>query len=153
MIRFNDPVAGARVAEMAQAPYGSGDVAISNHRDDGTLLGGVVLTNHTGASFFIHQAAHDPRWLTRDMLWAIFHYPFVQCGCRSLIGMTPSENAQALAVAMKVGFEVETVIRDCLPGGEHLIVTRMWRDKCRWLNWKPKSLICNQSMMVPGGLH
>lgn len=146
MIRFNDRDAGQHIAELSGIVLGPADVPISRHKPDGTFMGGVILTCYTGAAFFMHQGARDSRWLNRDMLWAIFHYPFVQCGCTSIIGMTPSYNVGALSIALKAGFELETTIKDCLPGGENLIVTRMWRDKCRWLDWTPRTLVCNQSV-------
>jgi RimJ/RimL family protein N-acetyltransferase len=148
MIRFNEIEAGHLVAQTAGTVYVPGHhVAVTRHRDaDGALLGGVILSDYTGVAFTLHEAGFVPNWMSRDLLWATFHYAFVQLGCTSMIGTTPSHNTDALNLALRVGFEVETTIKDCLPGGGSLIITRMWRDKCRWLKVKPRSLVCNQTM-------
>lgn len=147
-VRINDAEAGHRIADLAFTNFvPNHDVCFSSHREDGTFLGGVILTDFTGAAMTIHDGSVNEHWCTRDLLWLTFHYPFVQLGCKSLVGLTPRHNAHALAFAMKVGFEIETVIRDCLPGGDDLVVTRMWRDKCRWLKLKPRTLACNHSLI------
>jgi hypothetical protein len=125
-------------------------VSFSTHRADGTYLGGNILKDYTGVSMAIHDGSVSEHWLTRDLLWITFHYPFVQLGCTSLIGYTPSYNTVALSLALKVGFELETRIKDCLPGGGDLVVTRMWRDRCRWLKLKPRSLADRQAL-IDGG--
>lgn len=144
----NDQHAGSRIAELANCRYVHGsDVCFSTHRSDGTFLGGTILTDYTGAAMTLHEGSVSEHWLTRDMLWVTFHYPFVQLGCRSVIGTTPRSNTHALAFALKIGFEIETMIRDCLPGGDDMVITRMWRDRCKWLRIKPRMLRDGAQMM------
>lgn len=145
----NSPSAGDRIAELAKCGYHHGrDVCFSSHRDDGAFLGGVVLTDCTGAVLTMHAGAVSERWLARDLLWIMFHFPFVQLGVRSVIAPVARTNAHAMSFVSKVGFELDTVIKDVFPGGDDMMVMRMWREKCRWLALTPRTLRCNLTMKV-----
>lgn len=140
-IRFNDPAAGDRIAELAGCAFTLGrEVCFSSHRADGAFLGGFILTGYTGASMTIHIGSTTEKWGCPDLLWVAFHYPFVQLGCTSLIGPVPDYNTDTLAFALKMGFELETAIRGCFPGGGNMLITRMWREKCKWLHIQPRRL-------------
>lgn len=145
-LRINDAVAGQMVAELAGTTFDERyNISFSTHHSgSGNFLGGVILKDFSGASAWLHEGSIDPHWMTRDLLWMTFHYPFEQLGMKSLIGGTPRSNTNALAFCLKVGFEYETAIKDCLPGGDDLIITRMWREKCRWLKLRPRGWADNQ---------
>jgi RimJ/RimL family protein N-acetyltransferase len=147
-ISINETEDGERIAQLAGCHFTpSLDVCFASYSNDGEFMGGVILTDYNGSSIMIHDGSVSGHWLTRDMLWIIFHYPFIQLGCRSIIGMTPRSNAHALRFALKTGFEYETTIRDCLPGGDDFVVIRMWRDRCRWLKLKPRGFSCGDMVM------
>lgn len=115
------------------------DPVISNVADDGTLLGGVIYDGHTGPCIFIHQAGFSKYWMSRDMLWAAFHYPFNQLKVKKLCGTIPSSNSKLLEINVKLGFKVEAVIADAYPDA-HMLVMSMTRDECRWLRLKPRTI-------------
>lgn len=140
VIECNNPLHGAAIASLTSTPFTPGlDSCISRSRA-GKFLGGVIYQRFLGRSVEVHVAGFDPHWLTRDMLWAIFDYPFNRMGVEKIIGVVPSTNTRALEFDKKIGFEVETKILDAVPGGD-LIVLSMCRQQCRWLAVTPKGLM------------
>ena len=138
-IHINDHYHGDRIAKASGVVFNpAGDVVISHSRQ-GELTGGMLYNNFTGASINIHIAGFDPRWGDRDLVWVGFDYPFNQLGCRKVFGQVPASNEQALEFDLKLGFKIETVIRDVFPDGD-LVVVSMSKDDCRWLKLKPRNV-------------
>jgi len=101
--------------------------------EDGELVGGVVVDNYVpNARCAMHVAGSNKRWLTRQFLWFVFHYAFVQLNCNVVIALVDADNADALKFDRHLGFEdtcrIEGGAGDC-----DLIVLTMPRRKCRWL--------------------
>lgn len=139
MIRFNDPDDGKAIADGATACYNPvGDACIAAHRG-GKLLGGVIYQGYTGASIQAHIASFDPHWLTRDMLWMIFHYPFEQLGVKKIFGQVGAHNAKALEFDRKLGFKEEARIADVYPEGD-MVLLSMHKADCRFLSIKPRHI-------------
>jgi len=115
------------------------DVCISRSKDD-KLLGGVIFQQFTGMSITIHVAAFDPHWINPDMLWITFHYPFEQLKVKKIFGQVPQDNSRALEFDRKLGFKIETIIRDVYPDGD-MVLLSMYREDCRWLRLKPRSFV------------
>lgn len=137
MIEFGNIEHGWAISKAVPRCYNPVvDVVISRTKD-GKLLGGVIYEGFTGSSVFIHQAAFDSRWINRDLLWIVFHYAFVQLGCKKVIGTIPSSDPELLALNLKFGFNVEHVIEDGYPDGGMMILS-MKREACRWLDLKPR---------------
>jgi RimJ/RimL family protein N-acetyltransferase len=139
-IVFGNKEHGAEIARAIPRRFNPAcDPVISNVSEDGKLLGGVIYDGYTVACIFIHQAGFSKKWLSKDMLWVAFDYPFNQLGCSKLCGTIPSTNEELLAFNTRLGFKVETRIRDAYPGGDMLILS-MTRDECPWLKIKPGNL-------------
>ena len=140
MIEFNNIEHGHAIARAIPRMYNPGvDPVISNVSESGDLLGGVIYDGYTGPCIFIHQAGFDKHWMSRDMLWVAFDYPFNQIGCAKLCGTIPSTNTELLDINLRLGFYVEGSIKGAYPGGDMLILS-MERDQCRWLKLKPRGL-------------
>jgi RimJ/RimL family protein N-acetyltransferase len=138
MINF-DNTYGPKIARAAGTYFNPEcDIAISRVEND-QLLGGVIFTNYTGASIGIHVAGFHPRWLSRDMLWVIFNYSFIQLNCKTVFGQVPVTNSKALEFDKKIGFNEVARIADVFPDGD-LILLRMRREDCRWLKLTPQHL-------------
>lgn len=100
---------------------------------NGQIVGGVVFDGYNGANINIHVASDGSRsWVNRDLLWYVFYYPFVELGCKRVTGVVPSYNEGAIRFDEKVGFELETTLKDAHPKGD-LLIYKMTPDKCRWL--------------------
>lgn len=123
------------------------DETCITRRRDGAVLGGMIYSSYTGRSLEMHVAAFGPNWISKDLLWVAFHYPFVQLGCEKVFARVQASNAAALRMDKHLGFEFETTIKDVYPDGD-LLVLSMYRDKCRWLALKPRNLISNREGKV-----
>jgi len=141
MIEFGRTDHGARIAEAAGFICGPSDIVISRTDDYGKLLGGVVFYDYTGRSISMHVAGFDPHWISRDMLFVTFDYPFVQLKCASIFCQLRSSNLKVLEFVKKIGFKREVVIPEVFPDGD-MIVGRLRAEECRWLNIKPRHITC-----------
>jgi hypothetical protein len=141
VIVFGNKEHGRLIASAIPRNYNDqADHVISRVDSRGKLLGGVIFDGCTGPCIFVHQAAFDKHWLSRDMLWVAFHYPFIQLGCKKLCGTIPSSRPELLDLNVKFGFSVEAIIKDAYPDGDMLVMS-MTRDECRWLKLKPRQLV------------
>jgi RimJ/RimL family protein N-acetyltransferase len=106
---------------------------------DGRIQGGVVFTGYLGASIMLHMAGNETAWASRDFLWMVFDYAFVQLGCRKLVGLVPAFNTRAVSIEVRLGFHVETRLKEMLTDPtEELLIFTMMREDCKWLRIVPK---------------
>ena len=83
-------------------------------------------------SIQMHIAIDDPKSVSRRAITSVFEYPFCQLGVKKVLGFVNSENHSALTFDLRLGFKVETIIKDVYDGG-HLYILSMTQDECRWL--------------------
>lgn len=139
MIRINNFRDGRAIARGATCCFNpEADVCIANVKD-GRVLGGVVYQGFTEASIQAHVASFDRNWLTRDLLWAMFHYPFEQLGVKKIFGQVGAHNTKALEFDLNLGFKEEARIKDVYPEGD-MILLAMYKADCRFLSIKPRNL-------------
>ena len=102
--------------------------------EDGELIAGVVYDNYTGSTIFMHIAAlPGKRWMTRNFLWFMFYYPFVQLGVKALRGMIPESNKESIRFAEGLkGAYLETKLKDGHPDGDMLIYC-LFKEDCKYL--------------------
>lgn len=144
MIRVNDQDDGFRIAQHAKCRYNPrDDVVFASIGSYGECLGGAIFQDYTGVSVQVHLAGLYPNWATRDLIWMGFDYCFNQLGCTSIFGLVASFNDEALAVDTKLGFKEVTRIPDVFPDGD-MIVLRLYKEDCRWLNIKPRHVRSNR---------
>jgi hypothetical protein len=147
VIECNNPAHGTAIATLTSTPFTPGlDSCISRSRA-GRLLGGVIYQQFLKRSIVIHVAGFDPHGLSRDLLWAIFDYPFNRLGVEQILGFVPTTNTRALEFDKKIGFKPVTRIPDVVPGGD-MIVISMRRNECRWLAYNPRGLMTPEPEMV-----
>lgn len=145
MIVFNNHDHGDAIARAAGCNFNPRcDIAITRVAGD-ELLGGVIYQNYTHESISIHVASFDKRAATRELLWVIFHYPFVQLGVKRIFGQVPETNTKALEFDLALGFKILTKVDGVFPDGG-VIVLVLEKADCRWLNFKPKTLRAGQEM-------
>jgi hypothetical protein len=113
--------------------------AVHVDNDDGQILGGFALCQYLGASITIHVAGTmGKRWLTRELLWLVFDYAFNQLKCRKVIAPVRSDNYLGLSMDFRAGWNLEAVIHNAYDDGVHMMVLTTTKDKCPWLNYKPR---------------
>ena len=101
---------------------------------DGELIAGVVYDNYTKATIFMHIAAKPGRkWLTRNFLWYMFHYPFVELGVKRVTGIIPVSNKDSINFANGLkGARLEALLKDAHPDGDMAIYC-MFKQDCKYL--------------------
>lgn len=98
-----------------------------------------------GASIMLHIATDGTRrWMNREYLWFVFHFPFIQLGVRKIIAPVESSNSACARFVEHIGFVLEATLKDCAPKGDLLIYT-MTKDQCKWLSLKDQYLGQTQS--------
>jgi hypothetical protein len=124
----------------------STDHSLAVHRA-GRIKGGVVYTGYLGASIMIHMAGSEDNWATKDFLWMVFDYAFVQLGCRKLVGLVPSTNTRAISVDLRLGFRLEGRLTQMLPDpDEDLLILTITKAECKWLKLTPRHYRSNQNI-------
>lgn len=71
-------------------------------------------------------------WLSRDLLRAVFRYPFLQLGLRRVTARIEADNAAALRLDEHLGFKREGVQRQQF-GDTDCVLMGMLREECRWI--------------------
>lgn len=107
---------------------------IGNLGADGSIIGVVGYDGFNGASAQMHSAGVG-NWVTRDLLFAAFDYPFNVCKLDMVIGLIPSGNGQAIKFNKHLGFRIVVELPGAHPDGSLVIMT-MDRRECRFLKRK-----------------
>lgn len=101
--------------------------------EGGEIVAGVVYERWNGVHVEASIAAVGKKWATRKTLFRLFYYPFEQLGCEAISVLVPSTNLSSLNLATGLGFEAEAYIKFAAHDGSSLIVLKMFRDKCKWI--------------------
>jgi hypothetical protein len=139
VIEFGNKMHGLAITAKAETLFNRDVDSTISRSEDSSLLGGVVFSDFTQESIAIHVAGFRPGWLNRDMLWVMFHYPFVQLKVKKLFGFIKSSNTKTLDFASNIGFKEETRIRGVYSYAD-IVVLVMERETCRWLSIKPRDI-------------
>jgi len=97
---------------------------------DGQLVAAAMFDYCNGASIFAHIAVTGR--FTREWLWFICYYPFVQLGCQVVIGLVNETNHAAQRFDEHFGFRLQCAIPQADPDGALLIYT-LRKEDCRFL--------------------
>lgn len=99
---------------------------------NGKIVAVVGIDDWDSASAQIHVAGFG-NWVTRDFLWAVFSYAFVQAGINVLYGLIPEVNSTSRRFAKHVGFKESYMIPDAHQDGGLMLVTLRKQD-CKYMN-------------------
>lgn len=105
---------------------------------DGRLLGGTIYERYTKRAIFLHIVGFEDRWFNRTFLWLGFHYPFEQLGVDKVFGLVSANRRRELAFFMKLGFVIETSIKDVYSDGADQLVLVLEKKNCKWLKLRAK---------------
>jgi hypothetical protein len=101
---------------------------------DGNLVAVVGYCSFMPNACQMHIAAVDEvNWMSRDLLWAAFDYPFNVLGVKVILGQICGSNEDALKLNRHLGFKVVAEIPDAHMDGD-LVIMAMRKEDCRWLN-------------------
>ena len=99
---------------------------------DGELIAVVGYNNFTEKLCQIHVASTDVYWLNKDLLFAIFDYPFNKVKVNVILAPICKDNVKSLNLCRKLGFEKVADIPYAHKDGD-LIIMSMKRNQCKWL--------------------
>lgn len=107
--------------------------------EDGTgPIAGCLFESSNGASIMLHIAADSSkRWMNREYLWYVFHYPFMDLGVNKILSPVEASNETCCRFVEHIGFIPEATLKDAAPKGD-LIIYTMTGKQCRWLNLRDK---------------
>lgn len=99
---------------------------------DGVILGGVAFYSWNYANIFMHVASDYKDWVSREGIKVVFDYAFNTCKVKRVTGLVTSDNKAAIDFDMRLGFKLESVMKDASPTGDMLVLV-MFREDCRWI--------------------
>lgn len=102
---------------------------------DGEIKAVVAYDNIMDKSCQMHTAALVPNWISKDLLWACFDYPFNILKVKVILALVASDNKEALRLNRHLGFIDKAYIEDAHVDGD-LVILAMRRENCRWLDIK-----------------
>ena len=116
-----------------------GNINTLGVEQNGELIAGVVFEGYTGSSISIHVAALEGKlWLSKEFLFRVFAYPFLQLECHRVTGLVRADNIKAQKLDEHLGFVREGIMRKGATDGTDYIFYGMLKEECRWLNFKGK---------------
>jgi RimJ/RimL family protein N-acetyltransferase len=102
---------------------------------DGEIKAVVAYDNIMDKSCMMHTASIVPNWISKDLLWACFDYPFNILKVKVILAAVASTNEEALKLDRHLGFVDKAYIEDAHIDGD-LVILAMRRENCRWLDIK-----------------
>jgi len=142
MIWTGDTTHGMVIARAAKTGFDpSVDACISRVSGDGEFLGGVIYTGFNGAMVMMHMAGVG-NWMSPELVWCCFDYPFMQLCVKQIICTVASTNERSLDIVKRVGFKHEHTIKGGTPNGD-LVLFKMLREDCKWLRLRSRYLRVN----------
>jgi RimJ/RimL family protein N-acetyltransferase len=123
------------------SPVDSQTIGVFEDENDLTSIkGGILYDHYNGGSIAMHVAGEGSRWITRQLCWIAFDYPFNQLKVNVILGFVDSTNEKARRFDENLGFKLSHSI---IGGGQKgdLLIYVMRRYACRFLNppYAPKS--------------
>ena len=118
------------------------DQCISRLTRDGQLWGGTVYTGFNGASIWGHFAG-EPGWMSPELIWVSFDYPFMQLQVKQILCTVGSRNEKALSLCKRLGYRTLYKIKDGIPNGGTLNVLSISKESCKWLRLRDRYLKAN----------
>jgi len=118
--------ASKRLDLPSQAAYCIGNVI------DDELRAVVVYCGLAGKSCQIHIASEGSHWMSKDLLWVAFDYPFNKLGLKVIIGTIAGNNKKSLKLSRHLGFQEIATIPDAHDEGD-LVIFGMRPEFCKYL--------------------
>lgn len=98
------------------------------------LIAAVSYERWNGVHCEVSIAAEaGSRWADRDTLRQLFRYPFSALNCEAISVLVAQSNLPSLNLATKLGFVPEAIIAFAAHDGTPLVVLKMFRDQCGWI--------------------
>ena len=103
---------------------------------NGVIVAGTAFENWNGNNMFGHQRIDSPPpkgyWIT------VVDYIFNQVKVKRFTATVEADNYKAISLNHKIGFVIETTLKDAGRNGDLHIMT-LWPENCKMLNWSKKN--------------
>ena len=100
----------------------------------GEVIAAALYHEFNGSNVFMHVAGTPgTNWLTREMLYWCFHYPFMQLGCQRITGWIEDHNWASRHFAERTGWTHETTLEKASSTGGDVLIYRMMREDYRYV--------------------
>lgn len=98
------------------------------------LVGAAVFDTFSPGDCMVHLASDGSKnWLTKDFIFQVFAYVFVQCKFPRCTATVFENNEPSIRIVQKFGFKEEGRLRESGRNGEDLVVFGMLRRECKYL--------------------
>lgn len=145
MIHIGRSDHGTAIMKSTGADFTDVTMQVISRSENNELYGGVVYENWTGegGSCLVHIAGFKKNWINRDMLFIMFDYPFRQLDCVQAFCQVKSTLTNVLEFNKSFGWEEVITLEGVYPDAD-MILMRMKRDGCRYLDVKPRTIRSNK---------
>src|SRR5215510_1028387 len=106
MIYLNESRHGYLIARAAHTTYDPERDQCISRCVDGNFMGGVIYTNYTGSMISMHMAGVGD-WVSRELVWVCFDYPFNQLKVKKVLGTVRSDDKAVRDIDERLGFTIE----------------------------------------------
>ena len=120
------PVLWQWMSKRNKMPWSSDLRTIGLMRSDGTVAAAVGFNGWQTDSCFMHVAFDTAHSMTRDLLRAVFSFPFKECGKAAVYALIGKENDECLRLVRKLGYREIHQTVDC-------VMFEMLSAECRWI--------------------
>ena len=100
---------------------------------DGNLVAVVAFCGFLPNACHMHIGSVGEHWMSKDLLWACFDYPFNKLEKKVILATLDASNEEAVRLNRHLGFQDKVIIEDAHENGDLMIMT-MRREDCKWLN-------------------
>jgi len=99
---------------------------------DGELIAVTGYNLFNGKSCHVHFCIEKGAYLTRNYLWFMHYYPFVQSGLDMMIALMAASNERILRLAKHCGYQEKYRLDKAHPDGDMVLCT-LTRNECKYL--------------------
>lgn len=93
-----------------------------------------VFDTWTPDACSIHYCLVSPMAIRAGFFREVFNHVFNVCGRTHIFGLVPSNNRKSIALSRHFGMEDVTTIPDAVGKGVDILVMRMNKEDCRWID-------------------
>lgn len=98
----------------------------------------VAYNTFTGRSCYAHIAIANPAAIDRTFVRECFRYAFDFAGCLYILATATASNQSSVEQNLRLGFKVIGVLPEAAFDESDILLLRMTRNDCRWLNGKQR---------------
>lgn len=95
---------------------------------NGELVAVTGYNNFTEKSCQVHLCIDKGVYPTKEYLWFVHYYPFVQAGLNVMLAIMPQANDRIIRLAQHLGFVLKVWLDEA-----ELMVYAMSKNSCKWI--------------------